>query len=383
MVFACYSLLICSVLVLAIKPRNLSVKKKSTFVALKPLAIDGLYKSAAGVEREAVYLSREKLEIITQDDDDFDEGRKGKSVILSDVLPLIMERHQTSMSPLVNRDGGIYDNLPFSWSKSGLRYQEQKKCLYDRCSLLRNQFNPVLALLQAAEGEMGARLDGLVIEAVDDFGKGGIVLGGAALFSRWDTDNTDTGGDIDTSKEGSDHLIPIVVLNRHTRLQDLQHVLSSSPSNKAEVGESHIKQCLVSCHLDELVSLSRAANLRLWAPRSLYEQISLDAELTQTPMLIVGGEINGWEGRYGREDSTGAGDVSVLPKAWEIFDPSQFIKVCAILLSAIMIFYGFSYFSFISSLPPSLISFSQNFLYPLSYPLSTFHTIIHPLLDNR
>ena len=172
-------------------------KSLNKLLSLKPIDITGVYRlGRKGNVREldAVFLGRPNLDVISDE---------GDTVTVCDLIPLLVSRpvfsnkDQWSVSslapnPLVNRDGGLYDSIPYAWGLIGeskddllpLTPQELKQQVFKKCSLCKG--NPGVAFLAALKSVLNVEVMGLFVEVSDEYGgnKGGVVLGGGVVIAR-------------------------------------------------------------------------------------------------------------------------------------------------------------------------------------------------------
>ena len=123
-------------------------KSLNRLLSLKPINISGVYKlGRREKELNAIFLGRPNLDVIS------DERGSDNAVTVCDLVPLLISRPVfsdndqwavTSLAPnpLVNRDGGLYDSIPYAW---GLTDETEDELLPLRAQNLKKQvFNFLL-----------------------------------------------------------------------------------------------------------------------------------------------------------------------------------------------------------------------------------------------
>ena len=322
----------------AVSSSAASAVKTSQLIALRPLAVAGTYCLPSGQDLDCVFLGRKDLDVISSEDDEKDE------VLICDLVPLLLSRkpfsdkdqYRTSVlapNPIVNRDAGWYDSLPFAWgSNEERRPQEVKKAIFDKCNTVKG--NPGLALVKAAEDILDAEVNGLFIEVVDEYGggEGGVVLGAGAVVAQ----QGETSKKYRISqKEGS----------FIRSLTDLKKLPISKPRVESNKVEDRDKERLlleeaeasnsgaplvttVTCHLDEVVGLSRSLDIPIWVPRGLFQRVCEDVRLTKSPMLLSAPAT----GRKAASSSTNrrGADEEDIDTVWTVYNPREFISMSAV-----------------------------------------------------
>ena len=281
----------------------------------------------------AAYLGRKKLEIIEGEDEDKNE------VILCDVVPIpLLDSRGESLveaavkssqksnksrqlgigvgSGLVNRDKGIYDNLPYSW----LRGQSAKLEVYNRLNdRLGPAFvgelasSPHLSFLKVVRDVLNAEVAGLVVEVRDELSTDTVALGAAMVLAKCDS----------ASK---------------WKISQYNSKLPSASSTDDDVVEE--EACLVNVHLDELVGFSLAVNLPIYMPQQLFDATTIDARLIKigdddksSVMSVFGPVFRNAEKREAWKEQglqvNKKRELEVLDAlpAWEIFNPQKFLKM--------------------------------------------------------
>jgi hypothetical protein len=203
---------------------------------LTPIKCTGTFRMPSGTEVPAAFLSKEKLEILQDENDD-------SVITLCDVVPILIpddplrltmsiakDISLDKLAMLTNRDNGVYDNLPYKW---GNKYT--KKALYDYLNESKHKavtLDQHFALFQKAMlQELDLVLTGLLVEIEDSFTDNRVSLGGAMVLSR-------------------SAFAPQYALTS-TLLRPMYM------ASKEDEGEA----CVVNCRLDELVGFALASNL--------------------------------------------------------------------------------------------------------------------------
>lgn len=299
---------------------------ESRLVALSPLKCKGSLRGAGGEFVPTVYLSRGKLEIIEN------AGGSGlSSAVLCDVIPvpLLNSRGESLVSQLlkktkkstqfgfdpfstdailVNRDAGLYDNLPYCWRKdTNAKLELFNLVQKSKGASAEGNF------LKAVDSILESRVTGIVIELRDQLTTDIVVLGGAVVFSR--------------NAAADDWKLSI---------SNTEIPTTSSKDDPAEVSEA--MACIVECHMDELIAVSLLTGLPIFMPKSLFDSLAIDATLTNdddsggsSEMSICGPTFRTAADRQQWRESTRGGNqggyVSEASPAWEIFDAKKFLNM--------------------------------------------------------
>lgn len=296
----------------------LSEVNGSSMVQLTPLRCRGTLNSAS-----AVYFSRSnELEVMGEDE----------SVTLCDVIGInvkvgddfydkVIHNYKfeskfdfiNACKYYVNRDKGLYDNLPYAWKRTSTSKKELYALLSggEATSLDGNQrlyfdkmfrgLSPEQMVANSMEAVLGMRLGQLVIEVSDLVGAQAVKLGGAATVSR---------------------------------------ITTEEPSNAMKTlppqfdGSSEQDQCTVNCHIDEVVLLSLRLGKPILMTRALFNSLSIDARITKNDegdMTIssVSTVVVSRKDSSTPSSST-APPVPPVPPAWDVFDPKRFLSMSAI-----------------------------------------------------
>lgn len=309
---------------------------ESKLIALLPLKCSGSFCVSPLQTVSAAYLGRQKLEVLEGEEVD-----DNSSVILCDVIPLplmdsrgesLVNQLQKSCVPrvqfgfdpssidgiLVNRDKGLYDNLPYIWRKGSNAKLELFNLLQrSKSSSSEGSF------LAAVDRILGSTITGILIEVKDQLSKDKIVLGGAVVLCQ-------NSVAADWKITPSNPLLP--------------EVCSTDDPN--EVAQS--SACIVQCHIDELVAISLLTRIPILMPKSLFEALAIDATLTSVedisggksdvfikgPTFHTVGDAEKWKEGFssGSQDST----VKAASPAWEIFDAKKFLKMSSIEKRAVL-----------------------------------------------
>lgn len=309
-------------------------KSLNTLVSLKPLDTLGVYRLGSGrnaKELDAVFLGRPKLDVLS------DEGDSGSAVTVCDLVPLLIskpvfsDKDQWAVSslapnPLVNRDAGLYDSIPYAWGVKNkpeddplLRAQEIKKQVFNKCAICKG--NPGEAFLTALKSVLDIEVTGLFIEVADEYGgeKGGVVLGAGAVVAR--------------SGVAEQYAMPGGILCSAKDLAGLPSNRPSVDSNKAQErlvqrfeADGEGEAAAVQCYLDEVVGLSRTLGLPIMAPKGLVERVCEDGRLTNRPMRLSAPARFRRGSDEGEEEGEGQEEEDV-EKVWTIYNPQEFVAM--------------------------------------------------------
>ena len=309
---------------------------ESRFIELTPLKCRGTFSASRDNVVPAAYLSRGKLEVFESG-----EGGNQNRAILCDLVPIplldkrgeslvsqLQDNQQTSsqfgFDPnsingiLINRDKGIYDNLPYCWKKGS----NAKLELFN--NLQRSSGTSKGIFLNAINDILDSNITGLMIEVRDEISSGSVTLGAALIFCRNDV--------IDDWK----------ISRSNPKLPTISS--TDDPLNIAEA-----TACIVECHLDELVAISLLTSLPILIPQLLFDSLAIDAALTndenvkskKSDMSISGPIFRSaekkreWNDRYESSEDSSASVKEASP-AWEIFDASKFLKMTPVEKRAIL-----------------------------------------------
>jgi hypothetical protein len=299
-------------------------------VALRPLKCFGSFCISSQTIVPAAYLSRGKLEVLESEEDG-----AVRSAILCDVIPIPLldsrgeslvnqlqndrsKSTKSSFDPssidgiLVNRDKGLYDNLPYVWGENN----NAKLELYNYLQKRRGPSNKG-NFLEAVNAILGSKLTGIMIEVKDQLASDRIVLGGAIVLCQNAVAE-------DWKISASNPKMPAVASNDDTE----------------EIADA--TACLVECHMDELVALSFLSGLPIHISKTLFDSLAIDATLTSgeektrgTPeMLIYGPAFRSAESKLEWDQRSavpnGAASTRTVPPAWDIFDAKKFIGMSSV-----------------------------------------------------
>lgn len=305
----------------------------ASVMLLKPLPCPGLL-TAAGKHFSAAFFCRaEGLEVASNGDDDNDDDQEDQVLgrtTLCDLLPLpLFERKSGSgavntifANSLTNRDGGIYDTIPYSsWFPTE---KLKKKSFHDAVMQLQLSQSvntaPEATFLQALQETLGLRITGLLIEVADEHSNGAVTLAAAALLARCDA--TAPAGSWDLASGGAELL------------------------NCLRQPQARDQASLVPIHKDELVSLALSTGMPVCVDRALFLSLSVDADLVRAPGVAEG------EGKRtassslikatyscraadrGASSSSTAGGA--VPAAWDIFSPDAFLRMTSLQKRAVL-----------------------------------------------
>lgn len=305
----------------------------SRFVEIKPLRFRGtvtVSNAQDSCDRFAVFFGRKNVEII----ESINPKTGSKEVVLCDAISLpisdtsiqyLIEREfskkqskPSSVSALVanmrppslacimNREGGLYDNLPYSWQPGN-----SKKQLFDFVNRISGRGSQdSTALHYAVEANLGCEMQALLLEPSDQFAGDKVALGGAALLAKGDSD------------EKLSYSPVTRVLRRLTIPSGSDE--SSKPGDFEVEDDDH---ALVSCFADELALLAVTSDTPVYIDEDLFNDLSGDAVIDEqrngdisircvTQVTTV---------RSATEVDAMGFDVPV-PAAWEVMDPKAFFR---------------------------------------------------------
>ena len=309
---------------------------ESRFIELTPLRCRGTFSASRDNVVPAAFLSRGKLEVLESE-----EGGNQNRAILCDLIPIplldkrgeslvsqLQDNQQTSaqfgFDPnsingiLINRDKGIYDNLPYCWKKGA----NAKLELFN--NLQRSSGKSKGIFLTAINDIFDSSITGLIIEVRDEINSGSVTLGAAVAFCRNDVKD-------DWKISRSNPKLPTI----------------SSTDDPLDIAEA--TACIVECHLDELVAISLLTGLPILIPQLLFDSLAIDAALTndknnkskRSDMSISGPIFRSaekrreWNDRYESTEDSSASVKEASP-AWEIFDASKFLKMTPVEKRAVL-----------------------------------------------
>ena len=331
------SLLLILLCVITVK-EALSMK----LVSLTVIKVIGSFRLPTGTVVPSVFLSRSKLEVLEDDSNSNDSNNNEKSsVILCDVLPILIQdpkgssllkevilntnTHEDSKSIpfrdtiqsfILNRDRGLYDNIPYAVKKG-----PSKKNLFDffnnvnsKVEIKKNnkksEINPYTSFLQGVEKQLDVKLTGLFIEVADEITKSSVALGGAAIFAKtndakdWILNQYNPSlPDIATTDEGID-----------------DDDIFNSPA------------VVVYCGLDEIVGMSLGTGIPIYIPDELFDSATVDARLNNkgdNKQMSITAPVFGESKERKAYDALAENTESYvdITPAWEIFDPKIFLKM--------------------------------------------------------
>ena len=209
----------------------------------------------------------------------------------------------------VNRDGGIYDTLPYAWKRLGVY---AKKELYDvltggeasswdgssKVSLRDPAFldkNPEQTFAVAVESTIGAKILSLAIEVADVVGERSYRLGGAAVVGK--------------------------VGSSFSSTRSFPPQYDGSPEQEL---------CTIKIHMDEAILLACGLGRPIYMSGELFEGLSMDASLSKSEEGEI--SIRGESPRFG-----GATPLKqTAPPAWDIFDPKRFLVMSSVEKRAVL-----------------------------------------------
>lgn len=297
----------------------------AALVELTPLKCRGTYTlPSKNNVISSIFLSKGKLEVI--------ENRGStatNSVLLCDIFPIPLQNDpgkdlvyasmsektyslfdvRNGCSVLLNRDKGIFDNLPYSWIK-GLNCRKElynflnggqgndpfgKTC---RFSDLPSHFrNPQKAFQYAVEQFLGAKVSALIIEVADEF-KDAVTIGAAMVISK---------------QQASENPVQPTSENILTQGQ-------------ADDDSSVV----VPCHTDELVGFALALSMPIYMQRNIFESGAIDAVMIKNPDTsepVIAGPYRRSTNKDRKPPAPANTQKEDAVPAWDIFDPQEFIRM--------------------------------------------------------
>ena len=255
-----YPFLLLVVLFLLLERISMAIR----LVKLTALRCKGKFIPASeSSEVSAAFLSQGQLEVLESEDDDSNEA------ILCDLMPvplfdsrgdrLVTSLLTTGIDPysvggfLVNRDNGLYDNIPWDWKGKNNRakldlYNELQQVRYEK----KFQANPELAFFTALNDILHSKITGLFFEVRDELSTNSVSLGAAIIVSKNE-------------------------VAQQWKLSRANNGLPAASSTDADIRDHDA--CVVNCHPDELLALSVLLKLPIYIPEPLFESSTIDARL--------------------------------------------------------------------------------------------------------
>ena len=292
---------------------------------LRPLRSPGLLVSSNSRAFAAAFFCRSRgLEVIgDEDSDDEGDAMKGSVVRLCDVLPLPLYEEKSGGSgasnnvftnSLLNRDGGIFDKLPWSQLSGGRPLLKKK--FYDRCmqlQLAQQSLPSEQTFVRALREVLGLELTGLLLEVADELSPSSVTLGAAALVAT--VRGTETW---DLAADGDQVLRRVSESSRRRRGKA---TADTAEGQREQQEQDSGEAWLLPCHRDELVSLSTALGLPVCVDRALYLAMAMDAD------LVKGGAAGGVRIEATLTAPAASTTTRTTPAAWQIFSPEQFLRM--------------------------------------------------------
>lgn len=298
---------------------------ESKLVVLRPLRSPGLLVSGNQEFAAAFFCRSRGLEVLgDEDSDDEGDAMKGSVVRLCDVLPLPLYEQKSGSgainnvftNSLLNRDGGLFDKLP--WSQLSAGRPLLKKEFYDRCmnlQLAQQSLPSEETFVQALREVLGLELTGLLLEVADELSPSSVTLGAAALVAA--SRGTEAW---DLAADGDQVLRRVSEASRRRRGKATADVTEGQrEQQEQDSGEAW----LLPCHRDELVSLALHSGLPVCVDRALYLAMAMDAD------LVKGGGAGGVriEATLAPTATASSTTTRTTSAAWQIFSPEQFLRM--------------------------------------------------------
>lgn len=288
-------------------------------IDLSPLKCRGFYVTGNKESIPSIFLGRNRLEIFSTDDEN--------EMIVCDVIPIPLMTNnirdvlyrtfsassyslmdtRAGCSVLLNRDKGIFDNLPYeSWYKgvnirrefynylSGGQSINIEGQTVKFINIPENCRSPHVAFTYAMNIVLGLNLTGILLEIADETAKG-IQLGAAVVIAK------------------------SAVADKWT-LSDSNTLIPSSD------GSSNQEAVVVTCHIDEAVGFALCTGMPIFASRKLFDRVAVDGTLhrerkgSSSYLSITSAAASS-----SAKASLSTAD-SVRP-AWEIFNPQTFLTM--------------------------------------------------------
>ena len=227
-------------------------------------------------------------------------------------------------SYILNRDKGLYDNLPYAYKKG-----PSKKGLYDFFSNINSKvdikksnqqkINAYTSFLKGIEQQLDAKLTGLFIEVSDEITTNSVALGGAAIFAKNSNAN-------DWILNQYNTLLPDIATTDE-RISD--NDIFNSPA------------VVVYCGLDEIAGMSLGSGMKIYMAEELFDAATVDARLNKKSdnlLMSISAPIFGDSKDRKNYNSLAVNknEEADVPLAWEIYDPNKFMKMSQVEKRAIL-----------------------------------------------
>lgn len=262
---------------------------KLKFRELKVIPCIGQHYYGIKKHIPSAYLSNKKLEIL-------DNNKNKDEIILCDIIPIPIldekgkylvqseiERNLQYSYEIQDRDGGLYDNLPYFWIDEN---KMSKKKFYDvliqnkATSSMKNFMSQVQQVFQCS-------IKTLIVEVADEFApsENHISIGATILLSRFD----------DNDKP----------------LTEIYGNLKSKMNSSS---------FFVNCFLDELITIALALEKPICIEEELFQTLCIDAKLIKQSDRLSIISPTFLEGTVNEKTFT-------YPAAWEILDPKLYFTL--------------------------------------------------------
>ena len=258
---------------------------------------------------DAFFLGRSKLDVLESGDEETAED-----MTICDVIPVPVTKQQlydcflssnaksskttapsidrqqciAALSGIIGRDGGFFDNLPFTWRTDSSARKEMYsfltggdgKTLGGETISLANMDTksfkrPEEALILCMKKILGCSIVGLILEVKDELGKDSVSLGAAAVLAKPESATEYTVSPTNT-------LLPVCYMSTHPCTCYLERSLLYVNNFVQDYSDlSSAPACVVNCKLDEVVPLSMASGIPIYIPKQLFVAAAVDAKLTK------------------------------------------------------------------------------------------------------
>ena len=300
-----------------------------SLIELFPIKCPGFLEMGKDKLFPAVFLSKSKLEVL-------ENSNLGGSneIILCDVIPFQIGQYEnlvysemrqvdttldtrTGCINFVNRDKGLFDNLPYEWGKgtnnrkeifnfmNGGQADNSVGGIIRLTEVIRNVRSPYLCFCLAMKHMIGAEVVGLILELTDE-SSDSIKLGAAAVIAR--------GEETDKWR--------LTIEN------------SKIPAFKDINDRKLAPACVVNCHIDEAIGLALALNMPIFTTNKIFLNSIIDAKLVRDQRSAVC-SIYATNPSIRQSDSKANNAESILP-AWEIFNPQKFLTMSTLEKRAVL-----------------------------------------------
>jgi len=293
-----------------------------SLLELSVIRCKGSYVNQQGVSVPASFLSKGRLEVI-------ESNNEGTTDFLAcDIFPIPFQRTESmylfdspqnskfelqyGCSLLLNRDNGIFDNLPYEWVKG----ENMRKELFNflnggqgtgvdknilKFSAITNSVsNPYDMFTCGMNSLLKFNITGLFLEAVDE-SESTLNLGASVVIAKQNVANN-------------------------------WLLTSKNPKIPQKIDAENMEAKSINCHIDELIGFSLSTNMPICISNKIYETGCVDGRIRKNKVsneISISAPIFSKNKPY--NDKISLNDVqnkmkSVKP-AWEIFNPQTFLTM--------------------------------------------------------